>query len=287
MRRRRSLSAFDPKPLGFVLGGAVVVYFVMRRFGREGRHYSVAGAGAALILGLDYAYGLPLYAYLAGILLAPFVYHRGVKKRMQAALSGMGPVQLPDLGIRLVRCPDGSGKYLAMWRAEPLEQEESTADTGSIMARPSLVAEVAQGSLPSSLLVALEFEGEMDDDYDIIFSGDAPKGLSGQLMLCHRESVGSFTHIHEEHQEVENLPGAEAWMCVRSEPPGYAFRLIDARAFEILHELFEMQSEERQMYTVIEGDKIRIVSTRTFNAEELERLITWGSRWIQKVRETE
>lgn len=281
------MPAFDPKPLGIVLGAAVVVYVVMRRFGREGRHYSVAGAGAALILGLDYAYGLPLYAYLAGILLAPFVYHRGVKKRLHAALADMGPVQLPDLGIRLVRCPDGSDKYLAMWRAEPLEQEQSAADTGSILARPTAVSEVEQGSLPSSLLVALEFEGEMDDDYDIILSGDAPKGLSGQLMLCHRESVGSFTHIHEEHQEVENVPGAEAWMCVRSEPAGYAFRLLDARVFEILHELFEMQSEERQMYTVIEGDKIRVVSTRTFSPDELERLVTWGSRWIQRVREIE
>lgn len=281
------MNAFDPKPLAIVLGASIAVALIMRRFGREGRHYSIAGAGAALILGLDYAYGLPLYAYLAGILLAPFVYHRGVKKRLEKALSAMAPIELPDLGIRLIRCPDGSGKYLAMWRAEAMEKEQSTVDTGSIMARPSIVAETAAGTLPESLLMALEFEGEMDDDYDIILSGDAPKGLSGQLMLCHRESVGSFTHIHEEHQEIANIPGAEAWMRVRSEPAGYAFRLLDARAFEVLYELFSLQSEERQMYAVIEGDKARIVATRTFDADELSKLVLWGARWIQKVRETE
>ena len=41
------------------------------------------------------------------------------------------------------------------------------------------------------------------------------------------------------------------------------------------------------MYTVIEGDKIRVVATQTFNAEELLKLVTLGARWIQKVRETE
>ncbi len=281
------MNGFDPKPLAVVLAVSFAVAFIMRRFGREGRHYSIAGAGAALILGLDYAYGLPLYAYLAGILLAPFLYHRGVKKKLQAALAAMSAVELPELGIRMIRCPDGSGKYIAMWRAEAMDKEDSTADTASIMAAPSVVAESAAGSLPQSLLMALEFEGEMDDDYDIILSGDAPKGLSGQLMIGHRESVGSFTGIHEDHQDVENIPGIEAWMKVRSEPAGYAFRVLDARAFDILHELFSMQSEERQMYTVIEGDKIRVVATRTFDAEELTKLVTWGARWIQKVRETE
>lgn len=48
-----------------------------------------------------------------------------------------------------------------------------------------------------------------------------------------------------------------------------------------------MQSEERQMYTVIEGDKIHIVATRTFSADEFDRLVTWGARWIRKVREIE
>lgn len=279
------MQGFDPRPLGAVIGSAAVVWFIMRQCGREARHYAIAGAGAAMILGMDYAYGLPLYAYLAIIFLAPFLYHRGVRTRLKALISKMEPIDLSELSIRLVRCPEGASNYLAMWRAEHIDKtaEEQQLES-SIIAAPSIVAETAAGALPESLLIALEFEGEMDDDYDVILTGDAPKGLSGQLMLCHREAVGAFTHVHEEHQEVGSVNGAEAWMCIRSNPPGYAYQLLDAPALEMLHELFALQNDSRQMYTVVEGDKIRIVSTRTFNAEELRTFITWGARWVQKVR---
>lgn len=281
------MPGFDPKPLGAIIALAGVAWFAMRQLGgREGRHYAVAVAGAVLIFGLDYAYQLPIYAYLAFILLAPFVYHRGIKTRLSGALGKLEPLELKDLGIRLVRFNDGSGKYLSLWRAEALEGEPDPA-AESILARPQIVADVAAGSKPESLLMGLEFEGEMDDDYEVILGGDAPKGLSGQLMLFHRESVGDFTQIHAGHEEVENLPGSESWMKVRSDPPGYAFRLLDARAFETLHELFSLQTEERQMYTVVEGDKIRIVATRSFAESELPQFLGWGARWIQKVRETE
>ena len=279
--------AFDPKPLCGVVGIALAVGVGMREFGgREGRHYSVAVAGAILIFGLDYAYELPLYAYLAGILLAPFLYHRSVRSRLQAAVAKVGPIELEELGIRLVRVPDAPPPTLALWRAESLEREVDRG-TQSIVAQPAAVGEVGAGSRPQSLMVSLEFEGEMDDDYDVMLCGEAGKPLSGQLMLAHKESIGAFTAVHDAHTEVEAISGAEGWMRVRSDPPGYAFRLLDARALEILHELFEFQSEDRQMYTVVEGEKIRVVSTRTFEKDELVKLITWGARWIQKVRENE
>ena len=279
--------AFDPKPLAAVVGVSVLVGYGMREWGgREGRHYAVAVAGAVLICGLDYVYELPLYAYLVAIVLAPLLYHRGVRSRLKPALAKLGPIELNDLGIRLVAIDHDPEKYLGIWRAEPVEREPDP-NHQSIMARPKAVDEVGAGSRPESLMISLEFEGEMDDDYDIILTGEGARPFSGQLMLFHRESIGGFTSVHEHHTEVDAVSGTEEWMRVRSDPPGYAFRLLDARALEILHELFVLQSEDRQMYTVVEGDKVRVVATRTFEKEDLQKFLTFGALWIQKVREND
>ncbi|MBI4423787.1 MAG: hypothetical protein HY554_08675 [Elusimicrobia bacterium] len=252
--------------------------------GRTGRHYAVAISAAVMIVGLDLAYELPLYAYLSGILLAPFMYHRGVRSRLTAAAAALAPIELPELGIRLRRTADKDPRRIGVWSAERLEDRAAAGEV-PIVALPAGLQVLAPGTEPASLVLTLEFEGELDDDYQIALSGEASRPVAGKLALLHRQSVGHFTEIFEEYPEVDNLPGMEPWMLIRSEPADFAFQLLDPNGLQTLHALFSLQSEERQMYTVIDGKDIHVVATRTFDAEELKTLLAAGARWIQKVRQ--
>lgn len=274
------MPAFDPRPLALTLATSAAAGFGLRRWGgRTARQYAVAVAGAVLIFGLDWAYELPLYAYLAGILLTPFVYHRSVRSRLAAACRRLEAVPLDEMGVTL-RLQADPGAHVALWRAEPLE--DSSRAPLSIGGRPAAVAEVHEGTGPEDLALALDFTGEMDDDYQVTLYGESARPPRGELLVCHREADPGWLA----GADVNGISGVEPWMIVRARPAGFAFELLDSRALGILHELFKIQSEYSELHAIVEGRSIRIVSTRTFNRRQLPQLVAWGARWIQKVRET-
>ena len=269
-------------PLVLVLAAAVAAWAGLRRLGGpRWRPYAVPAMGAVLIVGLEWFYDLPAYAYWLGIAITPFLFHRSVKNRLERAARRIKELDLREPGLRLERIPDPTGRHVALWRTSlPAQRPEAPAAPFS-QAPPEAAA---RGPGTDPLVMALDFIGEWDDNYGVVLWGETPGHNPVEFVLHTQEAQGRCARILASEESLDSMRGWESWMVVRSQPREFAFHLLDLQAFALLHELFQFRAEGRDMYVHVEGRVVRIGATRTFEEAELRRFLEIGARWIQKVR---
>ena len=165
------MAEFNPVPGLGVIGTAVSIGLGMSQWGgRRGRYYAMPVTGTLIIFGLDWFYDFPVYAYLAGIIFAPFLFHRSLQAKLVAASKKIADLPLPELGIKLMRVPDAEEHRIARWAAEELPADAKAPRTDPLLRQGGILAEAPGVDLaratagPHTLVLLLDFHGEGDDE---------------------------------------------------------------------------------------------------------------------------
>ncbi|MBI3549603.1 MAG: hypothetical protein HY078_11235 [Elusimicrobia bacterium] len=271
-------------PLFLISLAAIAAWAVVRRWGgRRWRRHAVEASGVVLFIGIDRYYDLPWYAYILALVIASALYHWNVRGSLEEVCKAIGPIPLPELGLRLQRIPNvfpvtgsipgmtpSGGKwpgFVALWGAEPIVRP--------VPPNPNA---------PPVFTVALQYVQEDEDEYGIILLGEVPKELPIELVIHHRDGQGRFTRFLEHSQLITGLPGQEVRFAIRCSPKDFAFKLFGKEAFAILGPLFNLRSEDREVFVHVEGRHVRVCSSRTFGPEELKVFVAMGARWIYGLR---
>lgn len=252
-------------PLLVSLMAAVCVGGGLRRFGgRKGRPWAVPAATAILLGGAGSHFDLPDWAVVAAVLGAPFLFHRTVRGRLAAAARGCARLEVPEVGVTLRRVPDYSGKHVGLWTAAS-ERGDAAPD-------------------PHALVLALDFVGEADDEYEVVVRGESPVHLRGELVVHHRDAQGPFASILAGESDLRGLPGLSADWSLRTLPDDYGFEVVDAGAMAVIHEVFDLRNEEREVYIHVRGRSMRIGATGTFSASEIPLVLSAAARLFMRLR---
>jgi hypothetical protein len=234
---------------------AVGLGMALRQWGgRKYHRHAIPATAAVLMIGIDLAYDLPFYVYIAALFIAPLLFHRSIKGRLQAAASKIPELSVARLGLSLKQTPDSSGKHIGLWQTE---------------APP--------------LLLTLDFAGEVEDDYQVSVWGTSQKYFPVQLVVYHPQAEEVMSGFPKELTPVADIPGCKNW-GVRCNELDFALSLLDQKAAAALTEIFSLRTDEREMYMEIHGGVIRMISNRTFNEDELRTMLEAMALWVHRVR---
>ncbi|MEK7657457.1 MAG: hypothetical protein AAB412_06845 [Elusimicrobiota bacterium] len=262
-----------------VLVAAAVGALIHAYGGKEYRSWAVPVTGALLFGGVGYAYDLPDWAVIGGFLITPFVFHRTVRSRLDKAARRLPRVELPEEGLTLKRIPDPSGKHVAVWMSVP--GEEAPREKGLFPTEKAIGEEGGLAQAP--LIIALDFIGEKDDEYEVVLWTEAPKHLPGELVLHHRDSQGELRSRLSSQNPITGIDGLPFEIEARAFPDEYAFRVLDLRGVSAVAELYSLRTEDREIFVHSLEKSIRVVSTAAFSEEELLRLLKAASVFFRKV----
>lgn len=263
-----------------VLAAAVVGVLLHTYGGKEYRSWAVPVAGALLFGGVGYAYDLPDWAVIGGFLVTPFIFHRTVRSKLDKACRRLPRVEVPDEGLALKRIPDPSGKHVAVWMSSPMEEAPLEK---RLFPTEQTQGQERGGLAQAPLIIALDFIGEKDDEYEVVLWTEASKHLPGELVLHHRDSEGEIRSQLSSRNPITGIEGLSYEIEARAFPDEYAFRVLDMRGVSAVAELYSMRTEDREIFVHALEKKVRIVSTAAFTQEELGRLLKTAAVFFRKI----
>lgn len=233
--------------------------------GARGRSWAVPAGSAVLLGGLGHIYELPGWAVVGAFLAVPFLFHRAVRRRLESAARSIDRLQVPGDAAVLRRIPDPTGRCIALWTSVPEQPRAAVAALAGPQARQPLV-------------VGLEFVGEGEDDYSVVLRTELPGARPGTLFAHHLQARVAPPAGLEGREPIRDLPGMGADVIVRADPTDLALSLLDIPTLAALSEILSLRGNDREIYVLLEGPDLRVVSTEIYDAEELRRLLGAAAR---------
>jgi hypothetical protein len=244
-------------PLIATAFAALSAWAALRNFGgKKYRQYAVPVAGAILIIGVDLAYDLPFWAYGIAIFVAPMLFHRSVRGKLQAAARAMTEIKMESSDVKLLLADDLSGKHVAIWRIAPIE---------------------GQGSPEGLPLASLDFQGETDDEYQIILWAPLKPFRPVSLVIHHKDAETLAARLTK--APAIDVQGLQDWMVVRSEPSDFGFEVLNDETMSLPRVILGLRNEDREVAIQVDGGAVRVILNQTVTKQELEALLEAFAAW--------
>lgn len=237
--------------------------------GARARSWAVPAGSAVLLGGLGHIYELPGWAVVGAFLVVPYFLHRAARRRLESAARSIDRLKVGD-AVVLRRIPDPTGRCAALWTSVPEQPRAAVAALAGPQARPPLV-------------VGLEFVGEGEDEYSVVLRAEVPGARPGVLFAHHLDAQVAPPAGLEGREPVQELPGMPAGVVVLAEPMDFALSLLDIPTLAALAGILSLRGGDREIYVLLNGPDLRVVSTEVYGAEELRVLLAAAARVFLKV----